>query len=191
MKRRDLLAAAGVGLGVTVAGCLGDGDGDDGDYPTMGDVELSTEAADIVGTAGITRQFSSEQPAGVWTQLTNGGSSAIEFEFTAFASPYFYRLNHEEESDTSLTITDEVHSPNDRPNEPTEDCWRSGFPPREPATATRTLDVEESLTTLYFIAAPTTAETCVPAGTYTSTYDLDVADLVHPIGLELTVTFED
>lgn len=192
MKRRDLLAGASVGLAATLAGCLGDDDDDDGgEYPHLASVEFTTEAADLAGEAGITRQFTADQPAGVWVQLTNTGSSSIELEFDAWATPYFYRLDHDDDDEVSLVITDETNSPNELPTEETDGCWRSGFPPRQPETAPHTLAVDDTLTALYFIAAPTTADACVETGSYTSTYAVDVADLVNPITLELAVEFGD
>lgn len=190
MKRRDILAGTGVTLAASLAGCLGDDD-DIGDTPEITAVELTVEAVDIEGAAGITRQFTAEQPGGLWTRLTNTGSSSIEIGFDGFPSPFFYELVHDDEEETPLVITDEIYSQNPLPEDPVDDCWRSGYPPRPPSTTTRRIGVDDSLTSLYYLTAPSGADHCVNEGSYTSTYELDIEELLSPVPIELSVTFED
>lgn len=192
MNRRRLLAAAGTGLIMTIAGCLGDDDDDTGrtgEFPTLSDVSLTVAAADIDGEVGVIRQFSPDQTAGIWTRLTNVGSSPVTFEFSGFASPFFYEAVHQTDDEASLVVTDEINSPNDPPMEPIDGCWTVGYPPRPPTTHTKELVDGASLTNLYFLAQPTTVETdeCLPSGTYQSHYELAVAGRDTPINLTLAI----
>lgn len=193
MKRRHFLAAAGVATVGVLAGCTGDDDDDTGadGFPVVAEVDLVADAADLKAEAAVTRQFTDEQPGGIWTRLTNTGSSSIELEFAAWATPYFYRAEHTDDEEARLVITDEINSPNTMPSEPDEGCWRTGYPPRQPTSVGHRLGVDASITSLYFLTAPTGEAGCLPAGTYDTTYGLDVAERVHPIDLTLTVELEE